>query len=217
MEIKAVIFDMDGVLVDSEPVYLEWEKRFFRQYGIEISDEMYRSTLGQSDADVEKFLEKIWIEHGREEEFKTLYELYYENPGFQEFNYRDVLNEGAEELLSFYRQEGKKVALASSSAMPDIKKMLSDCGLEKYFHAVVSGERFTKSKPDPEIYLYTAGLLGVSPLECAVIEDSEAGIAAAKDAGMYTIAKEEKRFRVNQSRADKRVEDLRELIKLHFK
>lgn len=213
MKIRAVIFDMDGVLVDSEPVYQEWERQFFRQYGIELLDDVYRRTLGQTEKEVEDFLEKFWKEQGRTEDFKTLYEAYYEAPEFQELNYREVLNDGAEELLSFLRKEGIKTALASSSAMSDIKKMLSDCGLEKYFQAVVSGEQFRKSKPDPEIYLHTARVLGVSPEECMVVEDSEAGITAGKAAGMYVTAKKEERFQVDQSRADFWIRDLTELVK----
>lgn len=214
MRAEAVIFDMDGVLVDSEPVYHEWEKDFFRQYGIELPDEVYRCTLGRSETDVEDFLEKFWLKEGRSEDFRSLYEAYYEAPEFPELDYKTVLNDGVKELLSFCRKEELKTALASSSGMADIKKMLSDCGLQEYFQAVVSGEQFRKSKPDPEIYLYTAKLLNVPPENCVVIEDSKAGISAAKAAGMYTIAKEEKRFPVDQSEADKRVEKLMDIIRI---
>ena len=208
MEIKAVIFDMDGVLIDSEIVYMKWEKAFFRQYGIELSDETYKETLGRSDIEVERALEKIWKAHGRKENFKALRDVYYSAPEIQTMDYSTILNDGVKETLSCLEKKGKRLALASSSALPEIKKVLKDCGLNEYFHMVVSGEQFKESKPNPEIYLYTANRLGVSPKECMVVEDSEAGIAAAKAAGMYVAAKKEERFLIDQSRADIVIETL---------
>ncbi len=212
MEMKAVIFDMDGVLIDSEIVYIEWEKEFFRQYGIELSDEAYRKTLGHSDSDVEEALEKIWRAYGRKEDFKALREAYYDAPKFHDMDYSMILNDGVRETLAYLKKMGKKLALASSSSMPEIEKVLGDCGLAEYFQAVVSGEQFDESKPNPGIYLYTAEELGILPEACMAVEDSEAGIAAAKAAGMYVAAKREERFRVDQSQADTVIETLRELI-----
>ena len=102
--LKAIIFDMDGVLIDSEIVYIEWEKEFFRQYGIELSDEAYRKTLGHSDSDVEEALEKIWRAYGRKEDFKALREAYYDAPKFHDMDYSMILNDGVRETLAYLKK-----------------------------------------------------------------------------------------------------------------
>lgn len=118
MRAEAVIFDMDGVLVDSEIVYMKWEKAFFRQYGIELSDEAYRETLGRSDSEVERSLEKIWLSHGRTEDFKALRETYYNASEFQDMDYSTILNDGVKETLAGLKRMGKKLALARRSVFP---------------------------------------------------------------------------------------------------
>lgn len=97
---------------------------------------------------MEEALEKIWRAYGRKEDFRTLREAYYDAPKFHDMDYGMILNEGVRETLAYLKKMGKKLALASSSSMPEIEKVLGDCGLAEYFQAVVSGEQFDESKPN---------------------------------------------------------------------
>ena len=103
-----------------------------------------------------------------------------------------------------------KLAIASSSSKELISKCLKECSIDSYFDLVVTGRDFKESKPNPEIYLYTAKQLGVSSDECVVLEDSTIGITAAKRAGMYTLAHRDLRFNIDQTLADHIFEDFLE-------
>lgn len=135
-------------------------------------------------------------------------ESIWESTGYLEacesypFSYKEVVIPGIEELLEYLKRAGISMALASSSDMKDIQEMLDETGFDKYFHIITSGEMFKESKPNPEIYLYTIEQLGKKSENCIVIEDSDYGILAGKEAGTYVIAREDKRFGFSQKQAD---------------
>lgn len=108
--------------------------------------------------------------------------------------------------------DGERMALASSSSKRTIDKVLSDCKIARLFDAVVSGEEFRQSKPNPEIYLHTLERLGLCADDCCCVEDSVPGITAGKAAGLTVIAKREERFGFNQDGADAIIDQISDLL-----
>lgn len=197
--IKAVIFDMDGVLADSEYAYLVRITNFLQAEGYDIDFSQVCPVAGLDD-------HTLWVRLGEVlhtsftlEERKQSLETYIKN---HPIIYPELLNEGVETILRKLKNDGYKIALASSSRMAHIQEMLTSCHLTSYFEHVLSGEMFLKTKPDPAIYRKAIELLACDPGEIIVIEDSKYGIKAAKGANLYTMAKRETRFFVDQTQAD---------------
>ena len=195
--IDTVIFDMDGVLVDTEIVYMQWLEEYLRKKDKDIPKEKIYKMVGLSGKLAQSYLEKICGEDG-----EKLWTGYLEACESYPFSYKEVVIPGIEELLEYLKRAGISMALASSSDMKDIQEMLDETGFDKYFHIITSGEMFKESKPNPEIYLYTIEQLGKKSENCIVIEDSDYGILAGKEAGTYVIAREDKRFGFSQKQAD---------------
>ena len=212
--IKAIIFDMDGVLIDSEPHELKKHKDYLISKGIYLTQEKLNLTVGAgSKLRWECFKDILHWNMTREEYDSQVMEFYKDTI----INYQDILNSGALDLLHWLNNEPYKIALASSATMKKIEMVLDQCGIRNYFDVILSGEMFNNSKPNPDIYLTTAKKLGFNPEECLVVEDSIYGITAAKTAGMYTVALEENRFGFDQSNADIKVSnllDLKEILKI---
>lgn len=216
--IKAVIFDMDGVLIDSEPQQLKRFEDYLNYNEIDFTQEKLNQIVGASPKLLWDYIQDMF--HGKmtREEFKADF-MEFNKTLNRDFimNYKDILNPGALDLLNWLKDEHYKIALASSSNMNKIEVVLSQCGLENYFEVILSGEMFNRSKPNPDIYLTTAKKLNINPEECLVIEDSIYGITAAKAAGMYTIALEESYFGIDQSGADAKILNLlnlKEVLKM---
>ncbi|MYK49829.1 MAG: HAD family phosphatase [Candidatus Dadabacteria bacterium] len=187
--IKAVIFDMDGVIIDSEPLWEKSESIMLKQKGF-AGNESYRKEyrkkiMGLSQRDSVKLLKETFgLDESPEEilnaRLKILLELY-------EKELR--LSDGVPELLKILSAEKHiKTALASGSPMKVIEFVLKKFSLSDTFGIKVSGDCVERGKPHPDIYLETARRLGVSTGECVAIEDSINGIVSAKDAGMRCIA-----------------------------
>jgi beta-phosphoglucomutase len=199
--IKAIIFDMDGVLVNTEPHHLVIEKRLFAGLGLNISKEEHGSYLGKSSLQMWK---EIAVSHGLSEKPEVLARKnseaiidYFSQPG------KIDLIPGVKNTLDLLFNKGIPMAIASSSETSVIDLFISTAGLQKYFLHKVSTEIAGKSKPEPDVYLYTSKLLSVAPEECLVIEDSPNGIIAAKSAGMYCITyKADTHGETDQSMAD---------------
>jgi HAD superfamily hydrolase (TIGR01509 family) len=182
----AVIFDMDGVLVNSEPFYIEVEQTNFRQLGLEISEEEHQTYQGTAtDRMWHLIKERHGIEHPVDELVKMTNSLV--TPYFKSLEKMDPMP-GVEKLILNLKGKGIPLALASSSYVDVIEIILQKTGLKKYFDVVVSSQMAGASKPEPDIFLLAAQKLGAQPEKCVVIEDSTNGIAAAKRAGMYCIA-----------------------------
>ena len=128
--------------------------------------------------------------------------------------YAELLFPDVQEILTFLRQKEVKIALASSSSMLDINQMLDTHQLRSYFDVILSGNDFKETKPNPEIYLTAMSELGVEATESLIIEDSEKGIQAGKSADATVWAIEDKRFGMNQDKADMKVESLTAIQKL---
>jgi HAD superfamily hydrolase (TIGR01509 family) len=210
---EAVIFDMDGVLIDSEPIHIEIEKKLFNNLGIDVSENVHRSFMGASNefmyADLRSRFglpESVSELMERDELFRTDY-----------FNRLDTipLNDGLISLLDELKSAGIKLAVATSSS-PDIANiLLSRCGINHYFDAIVATSEAGKSKPSPEVYLLAAKKIGVSPADCIVFEDSPNGLSAAKNAGMYCIViQSDKEIIQKLSGADYLIQSFREITSL---
>lgn len=182
--LKAVIFDMDGVLVDSEPIHFEVDKRVLKKCGFIVKNEVLNPYVGVTNPEMWKDLkEKYNLILSVEELLKIQTELKIE-----------VLNEkkidaidGIKELLNELKQNKISTAVASSSPRSFIDAILEKIGITKYFNVVLSGEEVQRGKPNPDIFLKTAEMLGFNPKECVVIEDSTNGVKAALSAGMKCI------------------------------
>ena len=213
---EAVIFDMDGVIIDSEIVYYNWLKELLMEKGCMIPEKELKKIVGLSNAQsLQMMMEWFGREKGR-----SLWETYCEEEEGYELSYREILNPGVKELLELLTKHHIKTALASSSSMEEILEVLDEIKLRKYFPAILSGEMFLESKPNPEIYMETMKWLNVKPGRCIVVEDSDYGISAAKNAGAYVIAYKDERFGFTWQMADHIAPDMfqvQEIIRTKFK
>ena len=183
--IEAVIFDFDGVIVDSEPLWTKGEQEVFRTVGLDLTDEMCELTKGFDIRDTVNFwYSRIpWnsknLKQIEQEILETVTELIVSN---------GAPIEGMMGTLEFFQKKGIRTAVASGSPLELINPVLEKFGIKKAFEAIRScdGEEFPK--PHPAIYISTARILKTEPLNCLVFEDTFTGLLAAKSARMKTIA-----------------------------
>lgn len=184
--VKTVIFDMDGVLVNSEPLHHEVSLVQFKELEIEVNDELFATFTGNSN---KMIYQKLKDRFGLIDEVPDL--ISAKNKLFIEaFDKKQDLHlmDGVKELIIDLHKNGVQLIVASSSEMQIIDKVFERFGLNQYFTHKVSGNDFPESKPNPAIFLKAASL-SIAPIEnCIVIEDSTNGIKAAKAAGIFCVA-----------------------------
>jgi HAD superfamily hydrolase (TIGR01509 family) len=182
---KTVIFDMDGVIVDTEPVHRYAYFQHFSELNIEVTEEIFTSFTGNSTRNVFQRVKTIFNLEDDVEEL-ILRKRYLFNDAFDHKEDLELL-EGVEKLIKNLHQNGMQLILASSASKVTIDRVFRRFGLQPYFTHIVSGEDFPKSKPHPAIFEFAASL-SIAPKEnCIVIEDSTNGVLAAKAAGIYCI------------------------------
>ncbi|MCL2294906.1 MAG: HAD family phosphatase [Spirochaetes bacterium] len=185
---QAVIFDMDGVLADTEAYHFEAEMLICEELEINISEKEVDSFVGLA---IDKMWEKIKEKHNREEplqyfiDFDSIFRVNFFHSIAEEGGIAPIA--GVKELIEGIKNQGLKTAVASSSHPDLIKIVLEASGLLHYFPFFLSGFQVKQGKPEPDIFLEAAARLGVKPEECVVIEDSYNGVTAAKKAGMKCI------------------------------
>lgn len=209
----AVIFDMDGVLIDSEAMYQYLLLEFFKEQEQQISIDNVNEFVGCSETFFYQRLGELWKPQMNEEAMRAYYSQHFDSVAL---DYTTLLNPHVKYILPQMKQFGLQTAIASSSRKESIVHMMGCNGLTSYFDQVISGHEVSASKPDPAIYFETMRRLEVTREQCVVIEDSKIGIEAAKRAGLYVIAKREVRFDTDQSKADYIADDLL-LAWLHIK
>lgn len=208
--IKAVIFDLDGVLIDSEKHHVNAEISMFRKYGIDFTHDAAKNYYGLG---VRRFFEEVAKDFGVElpieellAEHKVIIEKYYSEV-FPMSPNADVLLAG----LSGKYQIGVSTSAARENAIAALKKH----DLFQYIEELTGGDEVKNGKPDPEIFLKTAEKLGVSPGEAVVIEDAYSGMCGAKDGGMLVIGRRAAHNTdIDFGRADFVVEELTDIIPL---
>lgn len=210
--IKAVIFDMDGVLIDSEPEYLKIDLEFARKKNPDVTLEDMFGMVGSSREDAWSCMARA-VHNGQtweelRDEFRRTVDPY------SQMDYRRIFRPEVPGILEELRGMGLRLALASSTGITIINRVLTENNIRSYFESVVTGAQFKRSKPDPEIYHYTAACLGLPESQCLAVEDSTFGVTAASRAGMKIAALIDPRFQFDQSLADYRMERLSEVVKI---
>jgi HAD superfamily hydrolase (TIGR01509 family) len=184
--LKAVIFDMDGVIIDSEPTHMKLENEAYKKLGIDVSTDEHHTFVGTTSYYMWEVLKNKYKLN------QTLEELVdYDRNIYFKYLVSDeceiILIDGVKDLIKDLHENGVKLAIASSSPLNVIEAIAKKFKIEQYFEAFVTGDFVTKSKPEPDIFIFASEKLGVSPRNCVVIEDSHNGVLAAKKAGMKCV------------------------------
>lgn len=206
---EALIFDMDGVIVDSEPIWIASKQQMLQELGVNVPDTYHHQLFGTT-------LDFMW--RRMKEEFNLPLSVDACIARGEAIRNEMLENEpikaipGAIELIERLSQGGIPLAIASSSSKADIEKAVTALGIKQHFRALVSGEECERSKPFPDVFLKAAQALEANPKNCLVIEDSVNGIKAAKAAEMMCLGFENPAFtKQDLSEADGIVRDFSEL------
>ena len=213
--IKAVIYDMDGVIIDSEPLWREALIHCFNKVGFDFTQDKCRVTQGMRLIEVVEYwyAQQPWegksIEKVEQNILTKVTELISE---------KGTAMEGVHESISLFKAKGYKIALASSSASSLINVVLDKLNIRDQFEVVNSAEFLKLGKPHPEVFIKTAEDLNVPAINCLVIEDSFHGVLAAKAAVMQVIAVPEEKYHNDPrfSIAEYNLKSLKELKDLTF-
>ena len=182
--LKAVIFDMDGVIIDSEPFHLKVNREIFRELNIKFSEKDYSAYIGVSN-------DEMWSDIKEKNNLSQSVAYLKQLQIKKDMDYLQKMDDkpidGIMELLNELKYGNIPTALASSSSVKYIGMVLDSFNISDFFSVIVSGENMKRGKPAPDIFLHTASLLKVAPGSCVVIEDSRNGVIAAKAAGMRCV------------------------------
>ncbi len=215
--LRAVIFDFDGVITDSEILHFRAFNQVLAQYGIELTkDDYYKTYLGFNDADCYKLLIGQGLLKTDKQQIKNLIEQ--KKRIFEQLAKAEgKMIEGVRDFLTMLEQNNIPMAICSGALLTEVKMVLEDARLRHLFEVIVSGEQVKKGKPDPEGFLLSLQRLNenrenpITAEQCIAIEDSHWGLEAAKAAGMHTIAVTNSYDAEQLSMADKIVDRLNDL------
>ena len=206
--VAAVIFDLDGVLVDTAVFHYRAWKRLAKQFDFDFTEVENEQLKGVSRVDSLNLILK-WankeVSAPEKEQLASLKNTWYLEL-VENMKEGDVLP-GTIDLLTYLKATDKKIALGSASK--NAVRILEKTGIRHYFDAIIDGNAVKNSKPDPEVFLKAATAVGVAPSGCVVLEDAQAGIDAARAANMQVIAVDKSN---SLSNYDVRVDDLSEIL-----
>lgn len=185
-DIRGIIFDMDGLLINSEAVAYHSYLTAATTFGFQFNGRVQANLAGKTESAIIEEMKRIW---GAERDvigWRTFINA-EKKRRYRELNYCVGLMPGAQELLAYLQEHEIPFALASSSIRPHIEELLEPLGVLEAFKVIVDGSEVAHGKPDPEIFLKAATQLGLDPHELAVLEDSCAGVTAARAGGFTSV------------------------------
>jgi HAD superfamily hydrolase (TIGR01509 family) len=182
---KLIIFDLDGVLLNSEKLYMDMNQKFFRELGAEIDMEEHQTFVGISANKMWGYIKEKAKLHQSVDELKEL----EKQLKFKTLQETDLIpTEGVVDFLDLLKTRHATLAMASSGLRKNIDLILGKLKVTRYFNLIVSGEEVAKGKPEPDIFLKVSDHFKKKPADCIVIEDSTNGVKAAKAGGMTCFA-----------------------------
>ena len=205
--IKAILFDMDGTLVDSENYYTSKSFDFAKQYKKDIDINDVYKIVGLNMIDTYKTMANLV--NLSFEKCKVSYDNYFLS---HPINYNDYLFDDVNDVLSKLKNQ-YKLCVCTSSDKNMLNSFIRDCDLD-VFDLTLSSDDVINSKPNPEVYLKALSRLNISSKEAIVVEDSYSGIKAGKNANIYTIARNGKRYHIDQSNADYIFDDMHDILRI---
>ncbi len=206
---KAVIFDVDGVIVFSEKAYQKRRAAFFEQNNVSVAQEVQDYFVGSNANDMFEQLFPEDIDKRTE-----LLQAYKKFRQYYPMDYQAMFNPDILTTLDKLANKNIRMAVASSGPLENIYRILEVNQIKEYFELITSGDMFARSKPNPEIYQYTLSRLKLQPSDCLVIEDSTFGIEAARRANLTVAALKSPQFNIDQSQANYQIESPQQLLDL---
>lgn len=183
-QIKAVIFDLDGTLVDSMKIWEQIDVEYLGELSLEVPLDLHRIVEGMSFTEVaEYFKERFSIEESVE-----AIKAHWLDMAMEKYEKEVLLKPGAAAMLEFLKEQGIRMAVASSNSRLLIEAVLKAHQIRGYFSGIITSCQVSKGKPAPDVYLEAARRLEVAPSHCLVFEDIVPGILAGKNAGMTVFA-----------------------------
>ncbi len=216
MQLNTVIFDMDGLLIDSEPLWEEAAEEVFRLYGFGVTRDQYILTTGLRTKEFVQW----WFRHFKIAEVemepaeRKIIEIVMEK-----VSAKGKVMAGVDHVIDFFRKREFKIGLASSSPMELIDMVVDKMGIRPYLHAIASAQDLPYGKPHPQVYINCAEALGVDPVSCVCFEDSFNGMIAAKAAKMKCVVVPHHSQQKNEcwGAADLKLSSLQNFGELHLK
>ena len=184
MKLNAVIFDMDGLLIDSEPLWQEAGTELLNRFDLSLTDEQYMSSTGLRTPEWIDY----WFSHFGIPKAKALESITYtEDVAIEKIRASGLVMPGVDHILDFFKERNFKIGLASSSPMRLIDVVVDKLNIRSFLHGIVSAEKLDFGKPHPQVFIECARDLNVLPGQCVVFEDSFNGMIAAKAAKMKCV------------------------------
>jgi beta-phosphoglucomutase family hydrolase len=197
-KVDAVIFDMDGVLIDSERISFKCYQEVFKEFNYTIDEEFYLKLIGRN---VEGIKAKMEEEYGENFPFDIIYRKKADLAHEITDKNGVIIKPGVHELLDYLNEENYKIAVASSTRKERVLQLLEEGKIKDKVDFIIGGDQVENSKPNPEIFLKAAEGLEIEPEKCLVIEDSDAGIKAAHAAKMVGIHVPDMKFLEEDTKA----------------
>lgn len=215
MQLDTVIFDIDGLLIDSEPLWNEAATELFLEYGVSMTEEQYKTTTGLRTREFVQW----WFQYFNigDSELKRA-EQKIVALVLTKIEQKGKVMPGVPYIFDFFHRKSFKIGLATSSPPALIDLVVNICGIEKYLHATASAEALAYGKPHPQVYLDCASSLGSNPTSCICFEDSFNGMIAAKAARMKCVVVPHVSQLKNEQwgAADLKLSSLQNFGELHF-